>query len=164
MFRVGLSFTSSPYQTSVLALRSSTDFLKVWNTANLHHSRVLFFLQFSVLWPCLHMHRFTFLRCVILKKSVYRLWPFISPGGKPFHWEFVHGLLESAIYGGHIDNPFDLRILRSYLEQFFSVQLLSSSSAAQRRSRGEASCFTPPISLPHSCILTVGGIKLHLHS
>ncbi|XP_061575223.1 dynein cytoplasmic 2 heavy chain 1 isoform X3 [Cololabis saira] len=71
-------------------------------------------------------------------------------GGKPFQWEFVHGLLESAIYGGRIDNPSDLRILRSYLEQFFSARLLSSS-AGQRKSRGGAHIFPPQISLPNSC-------------
>uniref|UniRef100_A0A672FQT3 Dynein cytoplasmic 2 heavy chain 1 n=1 Tax=Salarias fasciatus TaxID=181472 RepID=A0A672FQT3_SALFA len=53
-------------------------------------------------------------------------------GGKQFQWEFVHGLLESAIYGGRIDNPSDLRILRSYLEQFFSARLLSSSLSDYR--------------------------------
>ncbi|TKS81144.1 Cytoplasmic dynein 2 heavy chain 1 [Collichthys lucidus] len=73
-------------------------------------------------------------------------------GGKAFQWEFVHGLLESAIYGGRIDNPSDLRILRSYLEQFFSANLLSSSlSAGQRRSRGGTRYFPPQISLPNSC-------------
>uniref|UniRef100_A0A8C9YGF2 Cytoplasmic dynein 2 heavy chain 1 n=1 Tax=Sander lucioperca TaxID=283035 RepID=A0A8C9YGF2_SANLU len=73
-------------------------------------------------------------------------------GGKPFQWEFVHGLLESAIYGGRIDNPSDLRILRSYLEQFFSAGLLSSSiSAGQRKSKGGARFFPPQISLPNSC-------------
>uniref|UniRef100_H2SD75 Dynein cytoplasmic 2 heavy chain 1 n=1 Tax=Takifugu rubripes TaxID=31033 RepID=H2SD75_TAKRU len=74
-------------------------------------------------------------------------------GAKPLQLEFVHGLLESAIYGGHIDNPFDLRILRSYLEQFFSTQLLSSFCAPQRRSRVEMSPFIPAISLPNSCTL-----------
>uniref|UniRef100_A0A3Q0T4R8 Cytoplasmic dynein 2 heavy chain 1 n=1 Tax=Amphilophus citrinellus TaxID=61819 RepID=A0A3Q0T4R8_AMPCI len=69
-------------------------------------------------------------------------------GGKQFQWAFVHGLLESAIYGGRIDNPSDLRILRSYLEQFFSAHLLSAS-AGQRKSRG--GCFLPQISLPNSC-------------
>uniref|UniRef100_A0A3Q4HAW8 Cytoplasmic dynein 2 heavy chain 1 n=1 Tax=Neolamprologus brichardi TaxID=32507 RepID=A0A3Q4HAW8_NEOBR len=54
-------------------------------------------------------------------------------GGKQFQWEFVHGLLENAIYGGRIDNPSDLRILRSYLEQFFSARLLSSSLSDYRR-------------------------------
>ncbi|XP_010788457.1 cytoplasmic dynein 2 heavy chain 1-like, partial [Notothenia coriiceps] len=73
-------------------------------------------------------------------------------GGKPFQWEFVHGLLESAIYGGRIDNPSDLRILRSYLEQFFSARLFSSSlSAGQRKSRGGTRFFPPQISLPNSC-------------
>uniref|UniRef100_A0A4W6FB67 Cytoplasmic dynein 2 heavy chain 1 n=1 Tax=Lates calcarifer TaxID=8187 RepID=A0A4W6FB67_LATCA len=73
-------------------------------------------------------------------------------GGKTFQWEFVHGLLESAIYGGRIDNPSDLRILRSYLEQFFSARLLSSSlSSGQRKSRGGTRFFPPQISLPNSC-------------
>lgn len=184
LYRVGLSFTSFPYRTSVLALRSSTDFLKVWNTSILHHSRFLdvhsplqhiqcsyfFFIEKLNLFiflliqcfviPSLHMHWFAFLLCAILAslKSLCTavFWVFISPGGKPVHWKFVHGLLESAIYGGHIDNPFDLRILRSYLEQFFNAQLLSSPSATQRKSRGEMSFFTPPISLPNSCILLVG--------
>jgi len=75
-------------------------------------------------------------------------------GGKLFQWEFVHGLLESAIYGGRIDNPSDLRILRSYLEQFFSARLLSSS-AGQKRSRGGARIFPPQISLPNSCSILV---------
>ncbi|KAG7479775.1 cytoplasmic dynein 2 heavy chain 1 isoform X1 [Solea senegalensis] len=69
-------------------------------------------------------------------------------GGKSFQWEFVHGLLESAIYGGRIDNPSDLRILRSYLEQFFSARLLS---AGQRKSRGGTRIFPSQISLPNSC-------------
>ncbi|XP_054598719.1 cytoplasmic dynein 2 heavy chain 1 isoform X1 [Nothobranchius furzeri] len=71
-------------------------------------------------------------------------------GGKVFQWEFVHGLLENAIYGGRIDNPSDLRILRSYLEQFFSARLLSSS-AGQRKSMGGVRIFPSQISLPTSC-------------
>ncbi|MED6247578.1 Cytoplasmic dynein 2 heavy chain 1, partial [Ataeniobius toweri] len=72
--------------------------------------------------------------------------------GKIFQWDFVHGLLESAIYGGRIDNPSDLRILSSYLEQFFSARLLSSSlSGGQRRSKGGGRIFPSQISLPNSC-------------
>ncbi|XP_077466766.1 cytoplasmic dynein 2 heavy chain 1 isoform X1 [Stigmatopora argus] len=70
-------------------------------------------------------------------------------GGKPFQLEFVHGLLESAIYGGRIDNPSDLRILRSYLEQFFSPRLLSPS-VGQGKSKG-AHFLPPQINLPNSC-------------
>ncbi|XP_024132434.1 cytoplasmic dynein 2 heavy chain 1 [Oryzias melastigma] len=69
--------------------------------------------------------------------------------GKTVQWEFVHGLLESAIYGGRIDNPSDLRILRSYLKQFFSARFLSS--AGQRNSRGDGNVFPPQIILPSSC-------------
>ncbi|XP_034023634.1 cytoplasmic dynein 2 heavy chain 1 [Thalassophryne amazonica] len=73
-------------------------------------------------------------------------------GGKAFQWEFVHGLLENAIYGGRIDNPSDLCILRSYLKQFFSSHLLSSSlSAGQRKSRGGTQIFPFQIILPKSC-------------
>ena len=30
-------------------------------------------------------------------------------------WEAIHGLMEDAIYGGRIDNYYDLRVLRAYL-------------------------------------------------
>jgi len=33
-------------------------------------------------------------------------------------WETIHGLMEDAIFGGRIDNAFDLRVLRSYLRYF----------------------------------------------
>uniref|UniRef100_H2M4S9 Cytoplasmic dynein 2 heavy chain 1 n=1 Tax=Oryzias latipes TaxID=8090 RepID=H2M4S9_ORYLA len=69
--------------------------------------------------------------------------------GKTVQWDFVHGLFESAIYGGRIDNPADLRILRSYLKQFFSAQFLSS--VGQRNSREEGNVFPPQIVLPSSC-------------
>ncbi|KAM6946318.1 LOW QUALITY PROTEIN: cytoplasmic dynein 2 heavy chain 1 [Aplochiton taeniatus] len=74
-------------------------------------------------------------------------------GGKAFQWDFVHGLLENAIYGGRIDNACDLCILRSYLEQFFSPHLLSSSSSSSShpRKRGAHSSFPAQISLPNSC-------------
>ena len=44
---------------------------------------------------------------------------FCFPGGKDVAWNFVHGLYEFAIYGGRVDNPFDMRVMRSYLTQFF---------------------------------------------
>ncbi|XP_058887125.1 cytoplasmic dynein 2 heavy chain 1-like [Acipenser ruthenus] len=68
-------------------------------------------------------------------------------GTKDFQWEFVHGLLENAIYGGRIDNVFDLQILRSYLEQFFNSRVIMGS-----QSRGKkATAFPSQISLPNSC-------------
>uniref|UniRef100_A0A8C7DMK0 Dynein cytoplasmic 2 heavy chain 1 n=1 Tax=Oncorhynchus kisutch TaxID=8019 RepID=A0A8C7DMK0_ONCKI len=79
-------------------------------------------------------------------------------GGKVFQWEFVHGLLENAIYGGRIDNPCDLKILRSYLEQFFSSRLLSASANHNQRSK-RGHTFPSQISLPNSCsILDYRGV------
>nr|XP_046169714.1 cytoplasmic dynein 2 heavy chain 1-like [Oncorhynchus gorbuscha] len=79
-------------------------------------------------------------------------------GGKVFQWEFVHGLLENAIYGGRIDNPCDLKILRSYLEQFFSSHLLSASANHNQRSK-RGHTFPSQISLPNSCsILDYRGV------
>lgn len=127
--RAGPSSTSSHCRTSAPASRSSTDSLKV----------SVFPSEGRDLPMCL---------------TDVRLLP---SAGTSFQWEFVRGLLESAIYGGRIDNPSDLRILRSYLEQFFSSQLLSSSSSssAHRKSRSGSRCFPPQISLPSSCSAAV---------
>eukprot|EP00899_Mesostigma_viride_P029629 jgi/Mesvir1/9851/Mv22388-RA.1 len=40
-------------------------------------------------------------------------------------WNYVHGLLENAIYGGRVDNVFDVRVLRTYLQQLFSPTLIA---------------------------------------
>lgn len=168
-------------RTSVQALRSSTGYSKVGRTVN-HWISAVQRNERRNLWVFDINYRFTqplimpeldywafaffavyttgyvcvFLYCkssLVLFVSVF----VIHQGGKPFQWEFVHGLLESAIYGGRIDNPSDLRILRSYLEQFFSSQLFSSSiSTGQRKSRGGLRFFPPQISLPNSCSILVG--------
>ncbi|XP_050986096.1 LOW QUALITY PROTEIN: cytoplasmic dynein 2 heavy chain 1 [Labeo rohita] len=70
-------------------------------------------------------------------------------GGKVFQWEFVHGLLENAIYGGRIDNVCDLQVLRSYLQQFFNAQLLTQSHTHSRVKKTHA--FPAQIHLPNSC-------------
>ena len=45
-------------------------------------------------------------------------------------WEYVNGLLLNVIYGGRIDNNFDLRILRSYLAQYFNDDVLGKDRSA----------------------------------
>ncbi|XP_068082912.1 cytoplasmic dynein 2 heavy chain 1 [Anabrus simplex] len=40
-------------------------------------------------------------------------------------WEFVHGLCENAIYGGRVDNVQDIRVLASYLREFFNSSVLN---------------------------------------
>jgi len=44
-------------------------------------------------------------------------------------WEYLNGLLLNAIYGGRVDNDFDLRILHSYLTQYFSDTSLGKQQA-----------------------------------
>lgn len=40
-------------------------------------------------------------------------------------WVTIHGLMENAIYGGRVDNTFDFRVLRAYLEHYFTPDMLS---------------------------------------
>uniref|UniRef100_A0A672TN04 Cytoplasmic dynein 2 heavy chain 1 n=1 Tax=Strigops habroptila TaxID=2489341 RepID=A0A672TN04_STRHB len=68
-------------------------------------------------------------------------------GSKEFQWEFVHGLFENAIYGGRVDNYFDMRVLRSYLEQLFNSQVIGSLNARGKK----ITSFPYSISLPNSC-------------
>ncbi|XP_009582830.1 PREDICTED: cytoplasmic dynein 2 heavy chain 1-like, partial [Fulmarus glacialis] len=68
-------------------------------------------------------------------------------GSKDFQWEFVHGLFENAIYGGRVDNYFDMRVLRSYLEQLFNSQVIGSLNARGKK----MTSFPYLISLPNSC-------------
>ncbi|CAG2190736.1 DNCH2 [Mytilus edulis] len=56
----------------------------------------------------------------------------LCKSGSEVQWQFVHGLYEFAIYGGRVDNPFDLRVMVSYLKQFFDGSVLSSQSRNKR--------------------------------
>jgi len=47
-------------------------------------------------------------------------------GSGGIKWDFVHGLFENAIYGGRVDNNFDVRVLTSYLQKYFSEVLTVS--------------------------------------
>jgi len=40
-------------------------------------------------------------------------------------WNYIHGLLEQAIYGGRIDNDQDLKVLVSYLESYFNNDVVN---------------------------------------
>ena len=58
-------------------------------------------------------------------------------------WDYVHGLFQNAIYGGRVDNSFDLRVLESYLKDFFNSDVISGSGSAVKS-------FGPGIELPKS--------------
>jgi len=64
-------------------------------------------------------------------------------GNKGMKWDFLHGLFENAIYGGRVDNIFDVRVLTSYLMHYFSDSLVGGS-------RGKDKLFPENISLPGS--------------
>ena len=65
-------------------------------------------------------------------------------------WQFVHGLFELAIYGGRVDNPFDVNVMISYLLQFFEAGTLSQQSKNKRLG---------PIRLPTSTNFRVSTVK-----
>ena len=56
-------------------------------------------------------------------------------------WDFIHGLFRNAIYGGRVDNAYDLRILDSYLLDIFTSEALAGSNRAKKQ-------FGPGIDLP----------------
>jgi len=70
--------------------------------------------------------------------------------GQNVQWSFMHGLMENAIYGGRVDNTFDMRVLSAYLRQYFDSGLLSDS-----RSRGKR--LTSNVTLPNSTNIKVPG-------
>lgn len=70
----------------------------------------------------------------------------------------MHGLFENAIYGGRIDNYFDMKVLRSYLEQLFNSSVIGSLNARGRK----RTSFLQSISLPNSCSILVS-IHLQLY-
>jgi len=47
-------------------------------------------------------------------------------------WEHIHGLFELAIYGGRVDNPFDNRVLVSYLKQFFDANIIGEGRGSKK--------------------------------
>lgn len=68
-----------------------------------------------------------------MKLSVFLFFFSITSGRGQIQWEFVHGLMESAIYGGRVDNVFDMQVMVSYLKLFFDDGVLGDSTRASKR-------------------------------
>jgi len=67
-------------------------------------------------------------------------------------WVTVHGLLGTAIYGGRVDNPHDERVLKAYLQAYFSNDVLNPNSKGPKRiARG----VVLPTSASHSDYVAV---------
>jgi len=47
---------------------------------------------------------------------------------KSLNFEALYGIFEEGIYGGRIDNPSDLKVLRSYLRKYFNQLMLNSQT------------------------------------
>lgn len=43
------------------------------------------------------------------------------------NWQTLYGLFENAIYGGRIDGLFDNKVLRAYLEHYFSPDVVGGN-------------------------------------
>lgn len=68
-------------------------------------------------------------------------------GRGQIQWDFVHGLFEFAIYGGRVDNPFDNRVMVSYLKQLFDPNTLSEQNRGNKR--------LGPLNMPNSTMARV---------
>lgn len=49
-------------------------------------------------------------------------------------WEFMTGLMENAIYGGRVDNTYDMRVLSSYLHQYFNSGVVTGQTGYTHQS------------------------------
>lgn len=73
-------------------------------------------------------------------------------GGGRIQWDFIHGLFESAIYGGRVDNMFDTRVMVSYLHQFFDNNVISEG--------GRGGNKLGPLKMPRSATYRVRIVAL----
>lgn len=56
-------------------------------------------------------------------------------------WTVVHGILENAIYGGRVDNDYDVRVLKGYLQYYFNNEMLGKQATKK---------FSKTFNLPNS--------------
>jgi len=70
----------------------------------------------------------------------------MQKGGGPLDWTTLVGVLEFAVYGSRVDNEFDLRLVKEYLQIFFRNDVLEGG--AGRKAGG--SLQIPPFDIPKS--------------
>ncbi len=54
-----------------------------------------------------------------------------SSSSSALDWDTIHGLYSNAIYGGRVDDVHDIRILVSYLKDFFNPDVIAGSAKAR---------------------------------
>ena len=59
-------------------------------------------------------------------------------GSKTPQWPILHGILELAVYGGRMDDVFDILKLKTYLRQFFNdeVFIINGRQASKKLIKG----------------------------
>ena len=67
----------------------------------------------------------------------------------------MHGLMENAIYGGRVDNTFDMRVLTSYLHQYFNNSVITGQSGYTHQSSRKPGTGLPIGNIPVSAKLQV---------
>ena len=50
----------------------------------------------------------------------------VSKRDGPLDFKLIHGLMEDAIYGGRVDNPSDLRVLRAYITHLYNKDMVGA--------------------------------------
>lgn len=74
-----------------------------------------------------------------------------------FKWDYLQGLFEVVIYGGRISNLYDLRVLSTYLKQYFNSSVIEGNFEV-----------VSGISVPNSANIKVINLQLYnlyfLHS
>lgn len=63
-------------------------------------------------------------------------------GGGPEPWQALRGLLELSVYGAHLDNPLDRRVLATYLGRIFDRSTLPGTTEQQ------PACLAPAVRAP----------------
>ena len=66
----------------------------------------------------------------------------------------MHGLMENAIYGGRVDNTYDMRVLISYLHQFFDNSVITGKTGYTQSSKKPGTGL-PIGNIPVSCNVQV---------
>ncbi|VDO99966.1 unnamed protein product [Soboliphyme baturini] len=92
-------------------------------------------------WNCFYEFTYSDFRVAldVMDKSFYRR------EARP-QLEFIRGIIETCVYGGRIDNAFDVRVMQAYLKEFFNPELINGHN------RGEC-FFSPELTLPSSNLI-----------
>ncbi|KAG1663699.1 hypothetical protein FOA52_013267 [Chlamydomonas sp. UWO 241] len=64
----------------------------------------------------------------------------LASKGNNAQWQLLHGLLENAIYGGRVDNTSDGKVLRTYLEQYFCIDIVGNAKGQASALPGSRVC------------------------